>query len=107
MSLPDDLRAIAVKLSRHSGGNTFVVRSAVAMARAAREIDRMAGLLRAQQTLLEQRTGVDRATLTRVLVFHQRTENGNCSCGWGTWGGSFAEHVATVFYEVADMEAST
>jgi 16S rRNA G1207 methylase RsmC len=41
----------------------------------------------------------DRAVLVEVLVYHQRTADTGCACGWGVLGASFAEHVAAVYEE--------
>jgi 16S rRNA G1207 methylase RsmC len=41
----------------------------------------------------------DRAVLVEVLVYHQRTADTGCACGWGVLGASFAEHVADVYEE--------
>jgi hypothetical protein len=42
-------------------------------------------------------TDEQRASLVEVLIYHQRTGTGKCSCGWGDLGRSFAEHVVSVF----------
>lgn len=35
--------------------------------------------------------------LVEVLVYHQRTNNSGCHCGWGELGHSYAEHVAGIY----------
>lgn len=39
----------------------------------------------------------DRAVLVDVLVYHWRTDNSGCGCGWAELGRSHAEHVASVY----------
>lgn len=48
----------------------------------------------------------DWRTLVRVLTYHQRTEDTGCACGWGEWGGSFAEHVAEVYRQALGFEGT-
>lgn len=42
-----------------------------------------------------------RERLIQVLIYHQRTDDTGCACGWATLGGSFAEHVADVYEQTA------
>jgi hypothetical protein len=35
-----------------------------------------------------------RAVLIETLIYHQRMDAGQCTCGWGEWGASHSEHVA-------------
>lgn len=39
----------------------------------------------------------DRAVLVDVLVYHWRTDNSGCGCGWGDLGRSHPAHVADVY----------
>lgn len=36
----------------------------------------------------------DRNAIARVLLSHQRSDIGGCSCGWADWGKSWSMHVA-------------
>lgn len=37
---------------------------------------------------------IDKAA--RILVYHQRTENGSCMCGYNELGKSYTRHLAQV-----------
>lgn len=42
----------------------------------------------------------DRTVLVAILIFHQRTEDSKCRCGWGELGHSHAVHVAKVYEDL-------
>lgn len=52
----------------------------------------------------------ERVSLLDVLTFHQRRDDGGCTCGWGCPGEparALAEHVAGVFEESVRVRSST
>lgn len=49
----------------------------------------------------------DREVLVEILVYHYRVAPGKgCGCGWDQLGGSWPEHVATVYEESVTARAS-
>lgn len=49
-----------------------------------------------------------RARLIAVLIYHQRTSDSGCSCGWGkrghNLGESHAEHVVEVYEATTEVD---
>ena len=45
----------------------------------------------------------DRAALVDTVVYHWRTDNAGCGCGWAVLGASHAEHVADVYEQVVSL----
>jgi hypothetical protein len=39
----------------------------------------------------------DRALLVEILVYHYRTNNAGCGCGWHELGKSHPEHIANIY----------
>jgi hypothetical protein len=45
----------------------------------------------------EKKVVYDREILVEILVYHYRTDNSGCGCGWAELGKSHPEHVADVY----------